>query len=314
MDGSRKRLSVCIASFGDDVSALLQELAYCESYGLLPGWDLEVLISDQFPQAHRLHTRWNHQPHTSYVHAPQSRGRSANRNLLAARATGTHLLFLDADAMPRGYSFLERYCFYLQFHPVVVGGTAYRPGYQYRRLRVRIGKIKEEHTPQQRMRKPYGSFSAFNFAIEKSAFDRVKFDESLTEYGHEDTLFGQELSRLAIPVLHVDNPAYHMGIDPDDVFVEKTERAVENLAVLMEAEKIDQGVALFRVYSLMKKVRLTAVFALLDRWWGKALKRRLSRGLGPLLLFDLFKLMRLSSAGEAALGRTREGAHSPAPK
>ncbi|MEY2962911.1 MAG: hypothetical protein RL754_172 [Bacteroidota bacterium] len=287
-------LSICVASYGDDVQELLEELVLCQKFGLPGDWTLETLISDQYPKPHAKASQWNARESTTYIHNTTNKGRSANRNFLAEKATGSHLLFLDADALPKGHSFLERYCTYLESNPVVIGGTAYKPGFKVKALRVRVGKVKEELVPAKRNSNPYSSFSAFNFAIEKALFQRLKFDPSLLDYGHEDTLFGLALKHDVQPILHIDNPAYHMGIDGDLEFMKKTRSAIDNLGQLIEFGRIDEDVQLFKTYMQVRRIGLSAVLKMSYSTVGKALFNHLSRGKGPLFLFDVYKLMRLS--------------------
>ena len=56
----------------------------------------------------------------------------------------------------------------------------------------------------------------FNFMIEKLTFLQHQFDESITKYGHEDTLFGKALQADRIPIIHIDNPLLNKGLDTND--------------------------------------------------------------------------------------------------
>ena len=90
-------------------------------------------------------------------------------------ASGAFLLFLDADALPSSADFLSNYCNAAEGADVVVGGTAYQPGYKSNELRVRVGKRKEEIQAATRKPQPYSSFTAFNFLIRKTLFDQIQF-------------------------------------------------------------------------------------------------------------------------------------------
>lgn len=290
----RHTMSICIASYGDSVGALLAELKLCEDFGLPEGWDIEVLISDQHPERHPEADRWMEVYKCNYYQAT-TQGRSANRNGLAKEATGAFLLFLDADALPKTAGFLNRYCNYALQSTVLVGGTAYRPGYKADSLRVRVGKVKEEKSPMDREKNPYGSFSAFNFLIRRETFLEIGFSETVTTYGHEDTLFGLALKHLNIDIMHIDNPAYHMGIDEGPDFMTKTDAAVDGLAQLIISGKIDEDIALFAALRWVRRLQLRPLFRVLYALFGKALKRGLSKNKLPLFCFDLYKLLRLST-------------------
>ena len=117
----------------------------------------------------------------------------------------------------------------------------------------------------------------------------------MLEYGHEDTLFGLELKYRNIDIMHIDNPAYHMGIDSGADFMEKTATAVDSLAQLIQAGKIDEDITLFRVYRILQKSGIHMILRLFHAVFGIGIKKGLAAGYLPLFFFDLFKLLRLSS-------------------
>lgn len=283
-----------IASYGDDVSDLLTALRHNVDFGLPRGWEVEILVSDQWDTPHEKHALWQEDALVRYLHS-SSKGRSQNRNELSKAARGQFYVFLDADALPKTDGFLNRYCNYAASAQVVVGGTAYMPGHLSERLRVKVGKVKEEILPAKRELQPYGSFSAFNFLVRADVFEKIGFDASITTYGHEDTLFGTALRHHCIDVIHIDNPAYHMGIDTDAAFMEKTEHAVQGLAELVNRGKIDEDVLLYRYYLWAKKLKATLLLKGVYKLLGKGLKNRLSKGKGPLVLFDIYKLLLFSA-------------------
>ena len=289
-----QKLSVCIASYGDDLTELLQELSYCIEFGLPDHWEVEILVSDQFPKAHKLRKKWEKKFNCRYIHS-KTKGRSQNRNELAEAAEGTHLVFMDADALPKTAGFLNRYCNYAQNAQVIVGGTAYQPGFKVDSLRVKIGKLKEQITPAKRDKKPYASFSAFNFMIQRELFENIQFDPRLEKYGHEDTLFGQELRRRGATIDHIDNPAYHMGIDSGEVFMDKTAEAVDSLAFLIAEGSIDEEIRLFKIYRIISLTGLVYILRLLHKLIGNPIKTALARGWVPIFMYDFYKLLRLSS-------------------
>lgn len=286
-------MSICIASFGDDVSTLLSELSRCVHYGLPEDWSVDILISDQFPSVHPKSTEWQEHGACIYFHST-TKGRSLNRNELAQRSTGNYLLFLDADALPKATSFLYDYCSAAATSSVVVGGTAYLRDFKVNHLRSKIGIQKEELSPKARSKNTYDSFSAFNFLITRSLFLEMGFDETIQGYGHEDTMFGQQLRYRCASILHIDNPAYHIGIDENDVFMDKTQQAVDGLATLINAGKIDENVALFRTYNTLRKFKLRLVIKALNILFGASIKSALSSKHPPLFLYDVYKILRLS--------------------
>jgi hypothetical protein len=285
-------ISICIASYGNDVSLLLANLhAQIEN---IESAIFDIHVSDQFAQAHPNATNWQQLPSTHYHHNTHNKGRAANRNFLGAIADGTQLLFLDADALPVRSDFLIQYIEAASENSVIVGGTAYERTSEPHLLRQMVGRKKEQVPAHKRNSRPYSSFTAFNALIPSAVFARIPFDENLKEYGHEDTLFGLELRHHVIPIRHIDNPAFHLGLDEDLEFMKKTRQAVDTLASLIEQGKIDEEVRLFEVYMKWSKLGGHIVLRSLYGLIGQAIFENLSSGRGNVLLFDLYKLLRIS--------------------
>ena len=82
----------------------------------------------------------------------------------------------------------------------------------------KYGSLREQSSVEQRNLKPYHSFMTNNFLIPKSIFLAIRFEEALTQYGHEDTLFGMELQRRGVPIVHLANPLRHGGLEAEGKF------------------------------------------------------------------------------------------------
>ena len=59
--------------------------------------------------------------------------------------------------------------------------------------------------------------------ILRETFLKHPFDETITHYGHEDTLFGLVLKKEGIKILHIDNPLMNCGLDTNLDVLLKTE-------------------------------------------------------------------------------------------
>ena len=97
---------------------------------------------------------------------------------------------------------------------VIVGGvsyTDYKKVEKSKLLRWKYGKFREERKAHFRNQRPYASFSACNLFINKKVSQKIRFTESLTKYGHEDTLYGSELEFNSFNVIHINNPIIHLG-------------------------------------------------------------------------------------------------------
>ncbi|MBO7464901.1 MAG: glycosyltransferase [Bacteroidales bacterium] len=236
-------------------------------------------------------------PHVRMYSLPSKAGRSVARNFLAAQATCPYCLFIDCDSEMVDDKYIRRYLPYCNGERVVVcGGTSYRPDPPARDslLRWTYGVRCEIRSAAERNRNPNAQFSAFNSLMQKSLFLEIRFNELLKNYGHEDTLFGFELRKKGITITHIDNPLYHVGIDTNKVYLEKTRQGVENLKLLMEQyddrDALVHDVRLLRYYSLLAKYRLDILFFGFFYVFKRLILMNLNGRHPNMALFNLYKL------------------------
>ena len=130
----------------------------------------------------------------------------------------------------------------------------------------------------------------FVFFVKKEVFNLISFDETIRGYGHEDTLFGKELRLRNIPIKHIQNSLQHIGLEDASVFIDKTKRSIENLATLVNADKLDSDVRLVRVYNTLRRLFLTGIMrSLFDQHQTKWLTNLKSAN-PDLRRLDLYKL------------------------
>jgi len=168
----------------------------------------------------------------SFFHAENNLGRSKMRNTLASQAKYPYLLFIDGDAMLYSAGFISAYLEKAEPHRVICGGTAYHeepPEKDEELLRWKYGINREARPAARREQNPYSSFSSFNFFLSTEVFEKIRFRESISRYGHEDTIFGIELEREGVSVKHIDNQLIHAGLDTAELFLEKTRDGLKNL-------------------------------------------------------------------------------------
>ncbi|RMG59263.1 MAG: glycosyltransferase, partial [Gammaproteobacteria bacterium] len=259
------------------------------------GIELEIVLADDASEAP--FGKWHQGLEAEGVRVfalSQNMGRAAVRNFLARQARAPWLLFADADSAVVHPDFFLQYARAARQAPVVVGGTVYAdepPPERALRLRWHYGRRREQLPATRRQGQPWASFRTHNFLIHREAFWRVGgFDEAVRRYGHEDTLFGESLRRAGIPVLHIDNPLLHLGLEPAEVFIEKTRQAVAGLVALERAGKAVPT----RLGAIATRWGW-AIGWLPDRFLAQAEKRLARYLIGasqpPLVWFDLFKLI-----------------------
>ncbi len=137
-------------------------------------------------------------------------------------------------------------------------------------------------------------FTTPNFLISKSIFNTIRFDETIKGYGHEDTVFGIKLHQLQINFIFIDNPVVHIGLENNEIYIQKNENAITNLFDLYQSGKYDSLIyesKLLHHYMLFKKLHLTGILAFKYRLLQRFLKHQLCSSNPSLLVFDLYKLL-----------------------
>ena len=298
-------LSVLIPIFNHDVNSLVtaldQQLAQA---GILYEIILADDCSDNSDYRER-NAKLSQQKYVQYIQNQKNMGRAKIRNLLAKKAQYPYLLFIDCDAMVGDQNFIKKYMDALakmdsQQTFVINGGIAYRnekPENQYF-LRWYYGKHREEENAEQRNKKPYHHFTPFNVIISKTVFEKIQFDENLTTYGHEDTLFGHQLQQKQIPYLHIDNPLYHEGLDTNEEYLQKIRLSIDNLIYILENQNINHSFLkenrLLKTYQQCKKMGLATTAGRLYELKAEKMQEYLSQK-PCMALIDLYKLSYLAS-------------------
>jgi len=232
--------------------------------------------------------------HCSYTELPENIGRSKIRNLLASNAIYDHLLFLDCDVEVFSGDFIRNYLPYLNDFEIISGKriyTKFPPTDKRYYLHWFYGTHRETKS---------SNFMSNNFVIKKSLLEKVKFNENITRYGHEDTLFQIQLEEIGIDIHFIDNPVVHIGLDAADAFIEKNNEGIKNLLYLSEQNIIpDTYLYRFRLlkkYKDVSRYKLNKVFALLFPVFRKMIIHNLKGNYPRLFFFDMYKLMYISYA------------------
>ncbi len=285
-------ISVCIPIYNQNLVSLVAGLE-TQLQELNPPAEI-ILIDDASDTTFQLQNRPLGKKHT-YVELPENVGRARIRNLFLEHARHDYLLFLDGDAALLGNNLLSNYRDALQhFTPVVCGGSIYptqKPP-RNQRLRWKNGHFRESKPAFERNQHPNQSFMTNNFLIHRSIFEIIRFDERLTQYGHEDTLFGFELKQQGIRVLHIENPVLNPDIDTNKIFLYKTEQGIKNLIRIVREfnypDQLKEEISLLRVAGLLEK--RSSFFLILHRISKGFFRLWLKSGYAPLFIFNLYKL------------------------
>lgn len=273
-------LSICIPIYNTDIRPLADELnRQIQTFSS----EVELLFLDDasdvfFKEKNRVVGQFS-----DYQELPENIGRSKIRNAFIPFVKGKYMLFIDGDSRIIQPDFIEKYLLHLRSAKpkVCVGASIYSdiPPVRHKRLRWMYSRTRESLSYEDRIKNPNQGFKSNNFIIEKDLFKMHTFDESLTSYGHEDTLFGFELRQAGISIDHLDNPVLNANLDENEAFLRKTKEALQNIWLISNKLKS----ASFQQEQQLLRLAVTCS----NSWW----KRRLTQILRPLLLPVLKKLL-----------------------
>lgn len=297
-------LSVLVPIYNRDVRTLVQGL---EKQLAESGIPYEIILTDDCStdEYRMLNSSLRNIQHLIYIDNDINMGRAKVRNFLAEQAQNPYLLFIDCDATIIDGQYVRRYLSAIEkmkkFDEFVInGGVAYRnekPESEYH-LRWLYGRRCEQTPASRRNLRPYHHFTPFNVVITKKTFQHIWFDELLTTYGNEDTLFGYQLKADNIPYLHIDNQLYHDGLDSNKDYLRKVEVAIDNLEYIVNRNDNDafylEDNLLLRTYHRCKHLGLKKPLVFIFKTSGRKMQRKLFKK-PNLVLLDLYKLTYLAT-------------------
>jgi len=293
-------LSILIPVYNFNIVTLVTELHRQASMAAVPFEIIllddcsSVLLRDQNKDAAKL-------PGVKFHELNMNIGRASIRNRLAGMAEFSSLLFMDCDSEVPEYNYIANYLPYCGQDVVVCGGRIYRPDPPDEPellLRWLYGTHREQLSVSVRKSDPYHSFMTNNFLISRDILSLIQFDETIVQYGHEDTLFGFELKKRGIPIIHIQNPLIHIGLEIAREFLRKTTEGIENLITLVQEGKIERqdfkDIRLLRAYDNLNRFRMVNLYQLLYFPLERVVMRNLLGANPSLGAFDLYKLSLLA--------------------
>lgn len=294
-------LSILIPVFNYDVNELVSSLI-AQTKQLAITYEVIVIDDASNKNFKNINRKIHEKPGVSYIELDGNIGRSKIRNQLASKAKYNNLLFLDCDSEIIMPDFIKNYSPYFNCPCVVCGGLTYNDSapLEYNQyLRWYYGHRREFKSSEIRNKNPYASFSSFNFMITKEIFDKIRFEETIVNYGHEDTLFGYELKKMNVGVKHIDNPMSHARLENSTAFLEKTRDGIKNLQYIMKIngneKHLMKDITLLWYYSIIKRLNLISFINFLYKKTESRLLKNLTGKNPNLFIFDLYKLGYLCS-------------------
>ena len=283
-------LSILIPTYNYDCSRLIRDIqAQAEQAGI----DYEIIVADDASPIY-IYKEKNREittlPYCRLIELEENIGRARIRNRLADEACYPWLLFMDCDAEIIDEHFIANYISQLN-SDVVCGGLCHADMLPSPEVSLRYAYEKradKRRAACYREQEPYERFTPFNFVIRREIFQSIRFDERITEYGHEDTLFGIALKEKSVTINHIDNPLRHVGLENNEIFLEKTRKALHNLAKMEQT--MQNHSALLKIYNLLYRLKVANGIA---TWFDKheqKLTRQLTSTAPRLTNFFLYKL------------------------
>jgi GT2 family glycosyltransferase len=298
-------ISLLIPVFDYDIIALVHSMK--SAMGKVPEL-CEILIGDDgsSPDYHEKYKTLESE-NVRVISSEKNIGRAAIRNKLALEAKGDFILFIDADVMLPGTAeaYMLKWLPYMKSSKVICGGILYHdsaPGDPDKLLRWKYGKWREQKSAAERNKHPHAGFSTFNVLIEKSVFSKIRFNEELKQYGHEDTLLGYQFKKAGIGILHIDNGLMHEGLESNREFLVKTKLGIENLSMLFDKvtdkKTFSETVLLLKLYNRLRYFGITRILAAIFIRYRERMEIRLDSNDISLALFGMYKMSMFSTYRE----------------
>jgi len=290
------KLSILIPVYNYKVVDLVKKLyKQCERLDL----EFEILVFDdgskeKYKEQNKvLNTSFG----VNYMEMSENLGRSKIRNWLVKSALYDYVLFLDCDSKVTGNKFIENYIDTLGPNKVINGGRIYankKPKAKSKYLHWLYGTQYESKPAKIRNKNAHLYFHSNNFAADRNVLVEFPFDENIVGYGYEDLLIAQNFIDHDIEVQHIDNPVIHLGLEKNEIFLEKNLKAIDNLVQLKNDghhldTNLEQKVFMLKDWSLDKKL-----FSFISKR-KEAYHKNLLSDKPSLLKFQLLKLHRFLS-------------------
>lgn len=284
----QKTLSILLPSYNNKCYTLVETLKR-QADGI-DGLVYEIIVADDGSRdqvAVISNLRINELEHCRYIRRYENVGRSVIRNFLASEALYERLLFMDSDVTIVRSDFIKTYL--ESISDVVDGGVTVIGRERPWCLRYKYEKAAEPfHTAECRKKEGFRNFHTANFMVSRKVFQRCRFDESITQYGYEDLLFGLDLEAAGFSLEHIDNP---VGLDIDEPnahFLAKTDESIIVLHSLRD--RIAATSRIIQTVSHLRSLHLLWALKLWHRLFSRLERRNLLGRKPSLTIFKLYKI------------------------
>ena len=287
------KLSILIPTYEQECYRLVEKLH--RQAEQIADMEYEIIVSDDATttsQIKGVNAKVSTLSNCRLITQQRNIGRSANRNLLAKTASHPWLLFIDSHMNVKDERFLQRYCEVAEHDVVYYGGYVIPEKFTVEfkhNLRAKYERhCMSKQTLEVRQQRPYDNFHTANFMIPRKTALQFLFNETITQYGYEDVLYGITLQQNNIPIVHIDNPALFDTFESNERFLAKTEQAMQTLR--NNHMHMFEYSALLRCHQRCRRLHITPVLSLWHRLFVKMEKKNLCGKHPSVTLFQLYKL------------------------
>ncbi len=231
--GAPVTISVLIPFYKDDPQTLLQSLDQ-----KAPD-HIEIILYDDGSGDPALSERMSTAINASalpveLISAQKNLGRSAARNALIQAARGEWVLFLDADMMPEDQEFLQNWfdCANTQNPDIAFGGFSVQPIETVEpalALHQAFSQTSDCLPAAIRSQNAAKHVCTSNLLVRSSVLNQCPFDDGFSGWGWEDVEWAARAAKTHA-IIHIDNPARHLGLESADTLVRRFKDSAPNYA------------------------------------------------------------------------------------
>ncbi len=260
------RMTIAVPCYRDDAVPLIEALA-----GQPHAAETALIVyddgsGDDALAARHLSALKRYPGEATLIRAHVNCGRAVARNRLVARAQTDWVLMLDADMIPDTPDFLRVYLEAVSHASdphLVAGGFTVKQAQPTRDVRLHYAQARASDclTAAQRAEAPGRFVFTSNILVHKDVLRTVAFDESFQGWGWEDVDWGLRVAEI-FNVVHIDNTATHLGLEPDHRLIEKFGTSGANFARLAKKHPEEaRQMPIMRAAKRLKPVAFIAPFA-----------------------------------------------------
>lgn len=270
------------------LNSLLKELKIAD-------YKCEIIVLDDGSSEHNLAFKNEalcKKNFVTYLKNHVNGGRTAAREKLCKNAQYKYLLFLDSDTKPVKKDFINNFINNINNQDVICGGINYESNAPEKStmLRWKYGHERESLSFTKRNQKPYLSIISACFLIKKELFTSISSNLYDNNYGM-DVLFAYQMEKRNLKVEHINNPVFHLGLEQNLDFIAKTEKAMNTIIRLQNANRIPISYRpIQKKLVFLKKFKLDRLFIICTSKFKKLIIKNLNSTKPSLLLFDIYRL------------------------